>query len=156
VLRDHAGGRFRRMPRPKKPAAPDDAMAQVGLRLLCARKATTGEDIKPFANRLGCSESQWGNWENGVRMADPLAMARLWERFGVTLEWIFAGSLRGMDSPLQDKLEALAAKYGAVVGGTVARWPMQDEHRPVRTARVPPRRPSGRGTLHDPQDDMPN
>lgn len=144
------------MPRPRKPAAPNDPKAQVGRRLLCARKATTGEDIRPFAERLGCTESQWGNWENGERMADPLVMARLWDRFGVTLEWIYAGSLRGMEPELQDKLERLAAEYGAVVGGTVARWPMQDDHRPVPQARVPARRPRGSRTLHEPQDDAPN
>ena len=136
-----------------KPSRPDDVKQQIGLRLRAARLALGYPEMLAFANTLGIEDTALGNYERGERLADVLVMARLFDRHGVTLEWIYNGSLRGMDRDLQDALEQQAATVGAVVGGTVARWPMQDDHRVARQAAVPKpavRPPRGR-TLHEPQ-----
>lgn len=132
-----------------KPPRPDDALVQVGLRLRAARLALDFTDQASFANTLGVAETRLGNWERGERLADVLTMARLFDRHGVTLEWIYNGSLRGMDRKLQDRLERHAADLGAVVGGTVARWPMQDDHRVAAPAAVPKAQPKRGRALHE-------
>lgn len=139
-----------------KPSRPDDVKQQIGLRLRAARLALGFPEVLPFANTLGVTETALGNYERGERLADVLVMARMFDRHGVTLEWIYNGSLRGMDRDLQDALERQAAEIGAVVGGTVARWPMQDDHRAVRPAAVPKRslRPPRGRTLHEPPGKM--
>jgi transcriptional regulator with XRE-family HTH domain len=137
-----------------KPNRPDDIKQQIGLRLRAARLALGFTDLASFANSLGVSETALGNYERGDRLADVLVMARMFDRHGVTLEWIYNGSLRGMDRALQDALEEQAAKLGAVVGGTVARWPMAEEHRATRPAAVPKvKNPSGQ-KLHESQDTL--
>lgn len=144
------------MPRPWRKPDPNDPKAQCGARLRCARLALGWPEIGPFAARFGVEANAWGAWERGERTPDPLTMAKLWDKTGITLEWIFAGSLRGMDGDVQDALERLAAEHGAVVGGTVARWPMQDDHRAVPPARAPTlRRPSQR-RLHEGQEGLPD
>lgn len=132
-----------------KPIRPDDVKAQIGLRLRAARLALGFREVLSFANSLGVTETAMGNWERGERLADVLAMARMFDRHGVTLEWIYNGSLRGMDRELQDKLEQQAAEMGAVVGGTTARWPMQDDHKTAPPARTPARRPRMPPGLHE-------
>lgn len=134
-----------------KPARPDDVKQQIGLRLKAARLALGYSEVQGFANTLGITETALGNYERGERLADVLAMARLFDRHGITLEWIYNGSLRGMDRQLQDALEARAGQLGAVVGGTVARWPMQDDHRAAPPARVPKPQPKPPYGLHERQ-----
>lgn len=136
-----------------KQVRPDDVMRQIGLRLRAVREVE-GLTQEVFARAIGVTETALGNWERGERIADVLAMVRLLSRFGVTLEWVYAGHLRGMDFDYSEKLREHAAILGAVVGGTAAEWPMQADvpghpglERPPARA---PRRPRGT-TLHETQ-----
>jgi transcriptional regulator with XRE-family HTH domain len=132
-----------------KPSRSTDIKAQVGLRLRAAR-LIHALDQAPFACAFGVSPSALGNWERGEKLADVLAMVRMAERFPITLEWIYAGQLRHMDFDVQQRLLMKAAEIGAVVGGSVAQWPMQAHERGAASAPKAPTH-SG-GGLHEAQE----
>lgn len=136
VLTTLCGLRFSGM---SKPPRNDDVKRQVGLRLRAIREVMR-LDQKTFARELGVETSALGNWERGDRLADVLAMTRLYHRWGFTLEWVYAGSLRGLDYDTAHQLEQAAIALGAVVGGPVVEWPMATENRPGESALRPPAR----------------
>jgi transcriptional regulator with XRE-family HTH domain len=86
-----------------KPSRPTDVVRQIGIRLRAVREVE-GLTQEAFARAIGVTETALGNWERGDRVADVLAMVRVLSRFGVTLEWIYAGHLRGMDFDYAEKL----------------------------------------------------
>lgn len=139
------------------PKAPrdDDVKRQVGLRLRCVREVL-GLDQRTFARAIGAGTNALGNWERGERLADSLAMMRLFDRFAFPMEWVFGGRLAWMDFDVQERLREEAAKLGAVIGGTVAEWPAAVERRPGTAgqrepAKVPRRRKPSGGYLHQPK-----
>lgn len=120
-----------------KPERPSEMKRQAGLRLRAVRESLELKQ-ESMANMLGCTRTALTNWENGERMPDVAAMVRLYQRTGITLEWIFAGSLRELSFDKGDALAQRAAELGAVVGGPVAELAAEVE-----------RRPKGAGGLHD-------
>ena len=136
-----------------KAERPSEMKRQAGLRLRAVREHLELKQ-ESMANLLGCTRTALTNWENGERLPDVAAMVRLYSRTGITLEWIFAGSLREMAYDKADSLAQLAAQLGAVVGGPVAEWPMAVERAPGTAglrapAQVPKRRPKPAGWLHE-------
>lgn len=136
-----------------KPERPSEMKRQAGLRLRAVREHLELKQ-ETMASLLGCTRTALANWESGVRMPDVAAMVRLYTRTGITLEWIFAGSLRELGYEKSFELERIAAELGAVVGGPVAEWPMEVERRPgsrahQQPAAVPRRRPKSTGWLHE-------
>lgn len=133
---------------------PSEMKQQAGLRLRAAREHldVTQDSL---ANFLGCSRTALTNWENGDRLPDVAAMVRLYLATGITLEWIFAGSLREMAYDRAEDLSRRAAVLGAVVGGPIAEWPAAVARKPgiagVKPAAAAPakRRPPS-GWLHEP------
>ena len=126
---------------------------QAGLRLRAVREHLKLKQDS-MANLLGCTRTALANWESGVRMPDVAAMVRLYTRTGITLEWIFAGSLRELSYDNGDALARHAAELGAVVGGPFAETPAAVARRPgiealKPPASVPARRSRGHGTLHE-------
>jgi transcriptional regulator with XRE-family HTH domain len=86
-----------------KPRRPSDQMMAVGQRLRVTREAL-GMTQAELAAELNISASAITNWEAGIRLADVLAMGRLVERFGVTLDWIYLGDMSGLRHSLATKL----------------------------------------------------
>lgn len=121
---------------PKEPAS--RAKINAGLRLRAARMALGIRTVDALANILGQSRAAVSNWEVGIRMADPLAMVRLWERTGITLEWIYGGSLRGCPYELATELRDIANYLGAPVSGDP---PSQPWVPPEGTPKARPKTP---------------
>jgi transcriptional regulator with XRE-family HTH domain len=63
----------------------------IGQRLKDARIAL-GFSQKELYNRLGVGASTWHNWETGKRTPDPFVMVELLDLYGISLDWIYAGS----------------------------------------------------------------
>jgi transcriptional regulator with XRE-family HTH domain len=82
-------GRGWAMPRTTIPH-PERSKEAVGRRLVAAREAL-GLKAKQLCAELNVAENTWNQWEKGKRMADLLAMARLWDRHGIDLNFIFMG-----------------------------------------------------------------
>jgi transcriptional regulator with XRE-family HTH domain len=136
-----------------KAERPSEMKRQAGLRLRAAREHLELKQ-ESMANMLGCTRTALTNWENGDRLPDVAAMVRLYQRTGITLEWIFAGSLREMNYDKSADLERLAAELGAVVGAPVAELPTEVQRRPglaasKPVAQAPKRRPKGGGWMHE-------
>lgn len=149
------------MPRAQKPAPTtfepaSEAKRQSGLRLRAARM-TLGLTVEKLAEAIGSTRSAMTAYENGQNMPDPLAMARLLRRFGIAMEWIYAGEIRNVrDYDFQEALLQRAAEIGAVVGAPFAEFPMQVEHSGRQPAAAPRRRKPPGATLHDQQDPPPS
>lgn len=75
------------MPSPHRSS---DWTFEVGRRLAATRKALelTQEEL---GDAIGVSRTALGNWETGIRLPDPAAMARLARRFQVPMDWIYLG-----------------------------------------------------------------
>lgn len=136
-----------------KAERPSEIKQMAGLRLRAVREHF-GITQDAMAHLLGVQRTAYANWESGERLADVGAMVRLYQKHGITLEWIFAGSLREMPYDLGEALRAQAGRLGAVVGGPVAEWPQQVERLPgiagARPVAAVPAQPKGRRTLHEP------
>jgi transcriptional regulator with XRE-family HTH domain len=139
---------------PRKPR-PDDLMTHVGRRLVAVRRFL-GADQLPFANAIGVQPTALSNWENGSRLADPVAMVRLAMRFQISLDFIYAGQLRGFDFADGERMRDICAELGAALGAPAPEFPMaMDTATPLGLSRQPghvPRKPRGRRALHDRQD----
>lgn len=137
----------------RSPIIASEVIVQAGRRLKAAREHL-GLNQETLAREIGVERTRLANWESGTRLADVLAMVRLYQRFSITLEWIYAGNLSSLPYDVARDLEARAVELDAVVGAPVAEWPMQvakqaglqGERRP---ARVPRRRRQG-GYLNSP------
>jgi transcriptional regulator with XRE-family HTH domain len=141
---------------PRNPR-PDDLMTHVGRRLVAIRRLLDVQQLA-FANAIGVEPTALSNWENGIRLADPVAMIRLSQRFQIPLDFIYAGQLRGFDFEDGERLRELCAELGAAIGAPAPEFPMQAEAAEgIRAHRKPGHVPKPRrrgGTLHEPVDKL--
>jgi transcriptional regulator with XRE-family HTH domain len=138
---------------PRKPR-PDDLITHVGRRIVAIRRLLDADQL-PFANAIGVQPTALSNWENGHRLADPVAMVRMAVRFQIPLDFIYMGQLRGFDFAEGERLREICAELSAAVGAPTPEWPMQMDAKQGTAAlrqpgQVPKRRPRG-GTLHEDQ-----
>jgi transcriptional regulator with XRE-family HTH domain len=76
----------------------------IGARLRALRQ-TTGLSQAEFAEKLGLTESQWGNFETGhtrIGLDPALALVR---EMRVPLDWIYLGEVAWLPSDLRAKIE---------------------------------------------------
>ncbi|MBR0653383.1 helix-turn-helix transcriptional regulator [Roseomonas terrae] len=148
---------LRDVPRPVKPAPrvfepASEAKRQAGLRLKAARLAL-GLSAEKLAEAIGVTRGALTAYENGQNMADPIAMARLMRRFGISMEWIYAGEIRHVrDYEFQELVLGHAAAVGAVVGAPFAEFPMQVDVGVRPPAKAPTKRRAPGATIHESQD----
>jgi transcriptional regulator with XRE-family HTH domain len=69
-----------------------------------ATRAALGLTAQQLADQIGVTRSAVTNWEAGIRLPDPGAMIRLYERHGVTTDWVYTGNPRGLPYELALKL----------------------------------------------------
>ncbi len=149
---------LRGMPKQERPS---ETVLMAGRRLKAARIAL-GMRVEEFANSIGVEQTRMSNWtsETNPRLPDVMAMVRLWHRWGIPMEWIYAGDLHGVPYGLGQKLTAAAAEVGAVVGAPEREWPAAVERRPgaygaaTPAAPPPPKAPRG-SMLHEAQTGKP-
>lgn len=78
----------------------------IARRLIATRNALDLTQAQ-FAEAMGTERTTLANWENRWRTPDVLAIVRLHEPFGVTLDWIFRGDMSGLRHSLAVKLQHL-------------------------------------------------
>lgn len=78
---------------------------EVGDRLARARDAL-GLTQAEVARAVGVTQGAWGNYERGIRLPDPQAIAKLADLYGVSFDWVFRGNVLGMPAELAAKLLA--------------------------------------------------
>ncbi len=94
--------------------APNQLLQAVGLRLTATRLALSLTQ-EAMARAIGVERNAYANWEGGTRLAQVPAMLRLMQRFGISLDWIYAGQLRSVPFEVAQQLVAQATALGAPV-----------------------------------------
>ena len=89
------------MPRTTRSA---QANIATGARIALVRHAL-GLSQEALAAQLAIGRSAVANWEKGTREADVGRMTRLCELYGVTLDYIYRGSLVGLPHELYRAIE---------------------------------------------------
>ena len=74
---------------------PKHILDQVAARLIAGRESL-GLTPTDICRALDIGQTTWSNWEAGLNLPDPLVMSRVQHRFGISLDWIYAGDPRGM------------------------------------------------------------
>ena len=80
------------MPKPSRPAG---FVADVGRRLAAARKSL-GLSAKEVCEAINVQQNTYSQWEHGKSVMDVAAAARMKQRFGITLDWIYSGDPSGL------------------------------------------------------------
>lgn len=83
----------------KKPLKPEQTAPAVCARLSRLREAL-GLRKGEIAARVGLSQSQWSNYEKGIRMPNLEDMIRLADEFGASLDYIYRGLVGGLPHDL--------------------------------------------------------
>jgi transcriptional regulator with XRE-family HTH domain len=89
---------------PQSPNQRPEENGAIGARLRALRQ-TTGMSQAEFAEKLGLTESQWGNFETGhtrIGLDPALALVR---EFRVPLDWIYLGEVAWLPADLRPKIE---------------------------------------------------
>lgn len=139
-------------------AVPSALKMAVGRRLLATRVVVGRLMRQPvtadmMANMLGVGRTAYTNWEIGENLASVPAMIRLCDKFGFTLDWIYAGRIGTLRLDLIPAVETAAAEVEAVVGGPLeetqyAASRSRGDLLPRPAATVPRRRRS-KVTIHE-------
>ncbi|WP_375453754.1 helix-turn-helix transcriptional regulator [uncultured Methylobacterium sp.] len=91
---------------PKEPAYPE-----CGERLRLLRLAVHEMDNqRAFAELYGFTHSQWNNYETGLSRPKPDDALRLKQKFGITTDWIYDGTVSMMPLYLVERMAAIAAE----------------------------------------------
>jgi transcriptional regulator with XRE-family HTH domain len=77
----------------------EDARKQAGRNLRAAREAL-GLTQERLASELGMTPHALSQWESGARRINTFGAVILKRRYGITLDWLFAGDLSGLPHDL--------------------------------------------------------
>lgn len=78
-------------------------------RLRWLRVAEGAVNSAEWARRIGWSQSQLSNYENGVRLSRDAAIHLCRKVPGLTTDWLWFGAENGLSVGLRDRLRALQA-----------------------------------------------
>lgn len=89
------------------PPHPERQKEEVGRRLRALREALDLEGAT-FAASIGVAKNTYSHWETGRNLPDIYAMGRVWDQYGVDLNYIFLGRTGTLPADLRVKVaEAL-------------------------------------------------
>ena len=80
------------------------SLEQIASRLRDMRRAFGIRTQQEFARRAGIARNTYNQWEQATRRPDLDNAIKLAETYGVTLDWIFLGSPRGLDPALVGRM----------------------------------------------------
>lgn len=80
-------------------------LVEVGQRLSAARRAL-GLSARAVCEAINIRPNTYSQWENGKALIDPMAATRLKERYGISLDYLYAGDLSGLPLSLGVKIQA--------------------------------------------------
>lgn len=78
---------------------------KVGERLGAAREALDWSQ-KDFAEAVDLTPQAWNNWEKGRQLIPPESAVKFCERFGLTLDFIYAGKLDALPTSLSKDISS--------------------------------------------------
>ncbi|MBC7906902.1 MAG: helix-turn-helix transcriptional regulator [Rhodospirillaceae bacterium] len=85
-----------------------DVMRAIGARLRLTRKAL-GLSQDDLADSINVGRTTYTMWEGGQRLADVLAISRMADRYGVSLDWVYRGNMAGLPHVIARRIEELRA-----------------------------------------------
>lgn len=77
---------------------------EIGKRLADIRQQLSGLSQKDFAAKHGFNQTQWNNWERGVRRIPIDDAERLVNIYGLTLDFIYMGRRDGLSAAVAKAL----------------------------------------------------
>lgn len=89
----------------KRPRA-RDIMADLGARLRWAREVVAESQAQLCRDLGGVDATAWNRWERGTRYPDPVVLVRLCDVFGLTMDYLYRGDLRGVREDVAIRLAA--------------------------------------------------
>lgn len=99
---------------PVRQAAPMSGVGinavEVGRRLRATRRALGFKRQSEIADLLGCNRSNWVAYEKGDRVLPPRFALELLHRYGVTLDFIYAGREDALPTDLRGRINAALAR----------------------------------------------
>ncbi len=102
---DHLPLTLDAMAQGKRPRA-RDIMADVGKRLRWAREVVADSQASLCRDLGGLDPTAWNRWERGNRYPDPIALIRFCDTFGLTMDYLYRGDLRGVREDVAFRLAA--------------------------------------------------
>ncbi len=87
------------MPRTDRPLGYAE---QVGRRLRAAR-GELGREAAEICRAINVQQNTYSQWESGKYLIPPHAARRLKDRYGISLDWLYAGDASGMPRSFSEK-----------------------------------------------------
>lgn len=89
---------------------------EVGRRLRWSRLALGHMRLAPklqkdFADSLGLTKSKYNNYETGYVMLAPDVAVRIYGKYGISLNWLYAADETWLPGPLQDAIDRMRAEH---------------------------------------------
>lgn len=94
-----------------KRARTSDILKDLGKRLRWAREIIADNQVHMCGLMGGIETSTWNRWERGHRYPDPVAMVRLCDHFGLTMDYLYRGDLRGVREDVAFRLAAYHPEF---------------------------------------------
>lgn len=82
----------------------DRMRVETGQRLKRLRQSLEIRTIRAFAGEIGVSEDRYDKWEKGEVLIPQLWADVLVDRYGITMDWLYAGRGSGLPQRLYEKL----------------------------------------------------
>ncbi len=89
----------------KRPRA-RDIRAELGKRLRWAREVVAESQARLCRDLGGVDATAWNRWERGTRYPDPVVLVRFCDVFGLTMDYLYRGDLRGVREDVAFRLAA--------------------------------------------------